>query len=319
MRMIKICMLGKNTVAFENDIDFSAIERLGEVTYAYPTTPDEVVAACQGATAALVNKTVMDEYVISRLPNLKYIGIFATGYNNVDLNACKRFGVTCCNAPNYSTNAVAQHAIGLLLNLSGNLSSYGQSVKDGDWLRAKGFCYYAYPMHEVNGKTIGIVGYGNIGKRVAKIAQALGMVVLVHNRSKIENCPYRQVDRTTLFQESDFISLHCPLSEDNEKMINAESLALMKDTAILINTARGGLVDEGALATALNEGKIAGAGLDVLAVEPMQASCPLRTAKNCFITPHAAWLPQETRQALTEMVADTLQAFLSGNPKNVVS
>ena len=311
-------MIGMQTVSFNDDISFQDIEALGEVVYANPTTADELIEVCKGAVAVLVNKTQMSEYVISRLPDLKYIGIFATGYNNVDLAACKKYGVTCTNAPGYSTNAVAQHAIALLLSAAGALPQYLQSVTAGDWLKATGFCYYAYPMHEVYGKTLGILGYGNIGRRVAKIADALGMHVIFHNRSKIENTPFEQVGLTELFEKSDYLSLHCPLNESNEKIINRETLSRMKPTAMLINTARGGLVDENDLAWALTSGKIAGACLDVLAAEPMRADCPLRGIENCLITPHAAWLPQETRQALEVLVAENLKAFLEDKPQTVV-
>ena len=317
--MIKICLLGMQTVSFDGDIDFKDVEALGEVVYANPKTPDELIDVCKDATAVLVNNTVLDEYVIARLPRLKFIGIFATGYNNVDLSACKKYGVTCSNAPNYSTHAVAQHAIGLMLAFAGSLPNYFASVKRGDWLTSKGFCYYGYPMHEVYGKTMGIFGFGNIGKSVAKIADALGMRVIFCNRSKVKNTPYRQVEADELFQTSDYISLHCPLNGDTDRIINKNTLAMMKKTAVLINTARGGLIDEDALSQALNEGVIAGACLDVLSQEPMQAHTPLRTTKNCLITPHAAWLPQETRQALERLVAQNLKAFLEGKPQNVVS
>ena len=307
------------TVSFNDDISFQDVEALGEVVYVTHETQEELIAACQGAQAVLVNKAQMSEYVISRLPDLKYIGVFATGYNNVDIAACKKYGVTCCNAPDYSTNAVAQHAIGLLLSQAGSLPQYFASVEKGDWLKSKGFCYYAYPMHEVYGKTLGILGYGNIGKKVAKIADALGMKVVFHNRSKVENAPFEQVELSELFTRSDYLTLHCPLTERTEKIINEKTLSLMKNTAVLINTARGGLIDEIALAHALNCGKIAGACLDVLAQEPMREDCPLKNVQNCLITPHAAWLPQETRQTLEVLVAENLKNFLAGKPQNVVS
>lgn len=308
-----------DTVSYGNDISFKDVEALGETIFSDAKTPDEVIKSCRGATAVLVNKTEMSEYVISRLPDLKYIGAFATGYNNIDLAACKKHGVTFCNAPDYSTSAVAQHTIGLLLSAAGALPQYIDSVKRGDWVKSTGFSYYAYPMHEVNGKTLGIFGFGNIGNRVAKIADALGMNVIFCNRSSKPNAPYEQVSADELFVRSDYVSLHCPLTKETEKTINERTLALMKSTAVLINTARGGLTDEFALAKALNEGKIAGACLDVLTKEPMDENNPLRNAKHCLITPHAAWLPQETRQALEVLVAENLKSFLDGRPKNVIT
>lgn len=315
--MIKICLLGKDTICY-NDVDFSSIEALGEVTYALPKTEDETVEACKGATAVLVNKTEMTERVISRLPDLKYIGAFATGYNNIDLNACKKYGVRFCNAPDYSMEAVAQHTIALLLAQAGSLPQYIRSVADGDWLKAPNFSYYTYPMYEVYGKTLGIFGFGRIGKRVAEIASVLGMNVLVHGHHPLENSPYEQVSTEELFKRSDYLSLHCPLTEETRGLVNEQTLAWMKPSAVLINTARGPLIDEKALVSALETGRLRGACLDVIEKEPMREDCPLIGVKNVLITPHVAWNAADTRQRLVEQTAQTLKAFLDGNPVNVI-
>lgn len=307
-----------DTVSY-NDISFSDIEALGEVSYACPRTQEETVAACKGAQAVLVNKTEMTEYVLSQLPDLQYIGAFATGYNNIDLAACKKYGVTFCNAPDYSTQAVAQHTIALLLAATGSLPQYIRSVERGDWLKKPNFCYYTYPMYEVYGKTLGIYGFGHIGRAVAKVAAALGMKILFHTRSRVENTPYEQVSEEELFKRSDYLTLHCPLNERTKEIVNEKTISLMKETAVIINTARGGLIDEKALAHALNNGKLRGACLDVIAKEPMREDCPLRKMQNCLITPHVAWAPQDTRQRLEKQVADTLKAFLAGTPVNVIT
>ena len=316
--MINISLLGMGSVSY-GDVDFKDVEALGNTAYADPKTPDEIVRACESADAVLVNKTLLDGPVLSRLPRLRYIGILATGYNNVDLAACRKYGITCTNVPGYSTDAVAQHTVGLMLCAAGSLPQYLSSVQSGDWIRAPRFSYYAYPMHEVAGKTLGIYGYGNIGRRVAKIADALGMRVIFCTRGKKSGEPYEQVDRETLLRQSDFLTLHCPLTEETAGLIGKDALRLMKPSAVLINAARGGLVDEQALADALNSGRLAAACVDVLRTEPMLESCPLRSAKNCYITPHAAWLPQETRQKLEILAAENLEKFLAGTPQNVVS
>lgn len=314
---MKITVLDFCTVTKDGDVDLKRLERLGEVAYDNLVTEEEILEKYSESEVFLINKAKMTEKVIAACKKLKYIGTFATGYNNVDTDACKRHGVTLCNAPAYSTNAVAQHTFALLLNCMENTDRYIASVAQGDWVKSKSFSYFAYPMEELYGKTMGIVGYGNIGKAVAQIASAFGMKVLVSTRTQ-RPCPYPLTDFTDLLQKSDVLSLHCPLTKDNETMINAAALSQMKKSAYLINTARGGLVDEEALARALNEGIIAGAGLDVMTDEPMKADNPLLFAKNCRITPHVAWAPLETRRRLFEIVLDNLKSFYEGTPKNVI-
>lgn len=249
---------------------------------------------------------------------MKYIGLYSTGFNNVDLSACRARGIVVSNTPDYSTEAVAQHTAALLLAGAGSLLDYTASVARGDWQKCAAFSYYDYPMVEVSGKTLGIFGFGNIGKRAAEIGAALGMRILVHTRTKRE-MPYEYVEREELFARADFLSLHCPQGPDTLHIVNGETLSLMKPTAILINTARGGLIDENALADALNGGRLAGAYLDVLSEEPVRPENPLLRAKNCHITPHVAWQPRETRLRLHRRVAEHLAAFLKGRPYDTVT
>ncbi len=301
------------------DIDFSPLEKLGEVTYYDTLTPGGLKKAAAGAEALLVNKAIVDAELVSACPNLKFVGTYATGYNNVDLSVCSKRDITVCNVPGYSTHAVAQHVFAMLLMLCGSVDKYSASVCKGDWKRAKTFSYMPWQTVEVYGKTFGVYGYGNIGRAVARIAEALGMNVIVCTRTPPKDCPYELVTADQIFARSDFLSLHCPLTEQTNGIVNARTLSLMKKEAILINTARGGLVDEEALAAALNSGALGGACLDVLASEPMKKDCPLFRAKHTVITPHIAWVPRETRQRLVNAVADNLKCFISGHPVNVVN
>ena len=301
------------------DINFSALEKLGEVSYYDVLSPAALARAAGGAQALLVNKARVDETLLEQCPDLKYVGTYATGYNNVDLAACDRRGITVCNVPGYSTNAVAQHVFALLLMFCGAVDKYASSVAKGDWKRAKTFSYMPWSTHEVYGRTFGVYGYGNIGRAVAGIAEAFGMRVIVCTRTRPADCPYEIVGPDEIFTRSHFLSLHCPLTEQTEGLVNERTISLMRRDAVLINTARGGLVDEKALAAALNGGRIAGACLDVIAVEPMKKDCPLFRAKHCIITPHVAWVPRETRQRLVDAVAENLENFIAGNPVNVVN
>lgn len=312
--------LALNTSAVTcGDMDFSEFEKIAEVKY-FDEIPRaalyELAADCE---AIVVNKVIIDEEFLERCPKIRYIGLFATGYNVVDIQACRRRGITVCNVPDYSTYSVAQHVFALLLSLYGQIGNYTRSVAAGDWIKSPTFCYFPWQTREVYGKVFGVYGYGNIGKRVARIAEALGAEVLVSSRSEHPDCPYPMVSPRELFQRSDILSLHCPLTEETAKLINAESLALMKKGAVLINTARGGLVDEAALAAALGSGALAGACLDTVAEEPMLADNPLLGAKNCLITPHIGWVPHETRARLLGVAAENLRAYLAGKPQNVVS
>ena len=283
-----------------NDVDLSAIKNLGNVTFYDVLPTNDVVKACRNAEIVICNKTVFDKDLISKCPKLKYIGLTAT------------------NVPGYSTVDVAQHVFAYVLHYSNKISEYDASVKDGDWLKSKTFCYFNKPLMELDNKTIGIIGYGSIGKKVAEIASAFGMRVLVYNRSK-KDMPYTQVDKETVFKESDFLTLHCPLNEETSRLVNKNTILLMKKSAVLINTARGGVVDETHLANALNNEDIAHAYIDVLTVEPMQQNCPLKDAKNVTFTPHIAWAPQEARQRLIKLVAQNVACYLNNKPINVVN
>lgn len=308
-----------NTAAVTaGDIDFSEIEALGEVVYFGELGKEELYSVLKGCTAVIINKVIVDERLLDACPDIKYIGLFATGYNTVDVAACKRRGITVCNVPDYSTHSVSQHAFALLLYLYGRTGDYVRSVAAGDWIRSETFCYFPWATRELYGKTFGVLGYGNIGRATAKIAEAFGMNVIVCTRSVPRDCPYRIVTREELFKESDVLSLHCPLTEQTKEVVNADTLALMKRSAVLVNTARGGLVDESALAAALNGGRLYGACLDTVCAEPMSADNPLIGAKNCVITPHIAWVPQETRARLVHIAAENLKGFLCGNPQNVI-
>ena len=300
-------------------MDFSEFEGLGDVKFVGELPRKELFALCADREALIVNKVEVDEALLAACPELKYVGTFATGYNVVNIEACRRRGITVCNAPDYSTHSVSQHVFALLLNFYGQISKYASSVAAGDWIRSETFCYFPYPTYELYGKTFGVFGYGNIGKSVAKIAEAFGANVVISTRTPPKDCPYKVVDFEELLKVSDILSLHCPLTEKTANLIDAKALSLMKESAVLINTARGGLVDEAALADALNAGKIAGACLDTVAVEPMRADNPLYGAKNCVITPHVGWVPRETRKRLLGIVAGNLKAYIEGKPINVVS
>lgn len=316
---MNICLIGTDTVAFAGDVDFSSLKKFGELRLYPCLSADQAIENCADADVLLVNKTDLSARVIAALPRLKYIGLYSTGFNNVDLSACKKRGIVVSNTPDYSTDAVAQHALALLLAGAGSLLDYTASVRRGDWEKCAAFSYYDYPMVEVSGKTLGIFGFGNIGRKVAKAAAALGMKILVCTRTKKADCPYEYAEKEALFSRSDFLSLHCPQNAETFGLIGEKSLALMKPTAILINTARGGLIDERALADALDGGRLAGAYLDVASEEPIRSDNPLLKAKNCHMTPHIAWQPLETRLRLHERVTEHLAAYLAGRPYDVVN
>ena len=313
---MKLIILDKCTVT-KGDVDLSPLEAFGEVEYYDLLTKEEIKKVLVGADAVICNKAKIDREIIEA-SSLKYIGLFATGYNNIDVEAAHEKGITVCNVPGYSTDSVAQLTISLLLELAGNASSYARSVADGDWKRSKQFSYFFAPITEIKGKTLGIYGLGTIGQAVAKIALAFGMKVIAYSRTKKNIEGIAEVDRETLFKESDFLTFHCPLNAESTLAVNAESLALMKRTAFIINTARGGIIDEPALADALEKEVIAGAALDVLTEEPMAENCVLFGAKNCIITPHIAWAAYETRVRLIELVAKNIDAFVKGEPINTV-
>ena len=309
-----------NTSALsEQDIDFSEFATLGETRFFGEVPREELYALAKDCEAVIVNKVDIDREFLKNCPKLKYVGVFATGYNCIDLSACRERGIPVCNVPDYSSNAVSQHTFALLLSLYGRINEYTSSVLRGDWINSPTFCYFPWPTRELYGKTFGVYGYGSIGRASAKIAVALGMNVIVCTRTPPEDCPYRIVGSDEIFKESDVLSLHCPLTEQTRELVNERTLALMKPSAVLINTARGGLADERALAEALNSGRLWGAGLDSVAVEPMREDNPLRTARNCLITPHIAWTALETRTRLVHTAYENLKCFISGKPQNIVN
>ncbi len=314
---MKIAMLEARTVS-KGDVSFEEIYKLGEVRE-FPLTPLEKITENVGdAEAVLCNKTPFTREVLKACPNLKYIGLCATGYNNIDLDTCKELGITVSNVPAYSTAAVAQQVFSFILYFAGKTSKYAEFVQNGGWIRSETFSDFVFPITELAGKTIGIIGYGSIGRKVAAIAQAFDMKVIVNTRTAKQDSSVKFVDLTELFRESDFITAHCPLTEITNGMINKSVLDLCKPSCIIINTSRGAVVNEADLADALNSGKIAGAALDVLCEEPMSENTPLRDAKNCIITPHIAWAALETRRRLVKTVAENLKAFIDGKPINTV-
>jgi len=307
------------------DLSWEDLRRVGPCDLYDRTTPDAVVERSAGAGIVLTNKVVLDRAVIERLPDLKYIGVLATGYNVVDMQAARERNIVVTHVPAYSTMSVAQMVFALLLEMTQHIGRHSGRVRQGAWSASPDFCFWERPLIELDGLTMGIVGFGRIGRAVARIAQAFGMNVRVHTR-----CPekalqdemlksVRFVDADTLFSESDVISLHCPLTDQTRVIINARTLAMMKPTAFLINTGRGPLIDEQALADALNAGRIAGAGMDVLSAEPPPPDNPLLEAKHCFISPHVAWATKAARQRLMDTAVANIKAFLDGSAVNVVS
>ncbi len=314
---MKILVTDSSTVKSNNDLSLEALKSFGEVFEFDNLTREELLAQVRDKDIILTNKVVIDREVMENAPRLRYIGLLATGYNNIDITAAKEKGIVVANAGSYSTNAVAQQVIGYILAHYTKTSEYNEFVKQGGWLKSKCFAPLVFATDEVYDKTLGIVGYGSIGQAVEKIALALGMRVLVYTRTPRDDQKF--VDFDTLLSQSDVISMHCPLTEQSKDMMNADAFAKCKDGAFFINTARGGVVDEFALFNALKSGKLSGAAVDVLKSEPMSEECPLLNAPNIIITPHTAWAPLKTRQRLLGIVCDNIQAFLSGNPKNNVA
>lgn len=302
------------------DLSWSGLEKLGNCRI-YDRTPAPLTIERIGqAEIVLTNKVILDRKVLEQVPQLRYIGVLATGYNVVDVQAANEQGIVVTNIPAYSTDSVAQMVFAQILAFCNRVELHAQSVQKGDWNSCADFSYSLSAQTEISGKTIGIVGFGRIGQKVAQIARAFGMQVLFHNRSskEVSDPAIRQVSLETVFAESDFISLNCPLTADNHQFVNARLLATMKPTAMLINTGRGSLINEVDLAEALNNGQLAAAGLDVLSSEPPRPDNPLLSAKNCFITPHIAWASFEARNRLMQIATGNVQAFLNGAPQNVV-
>jgi len=304
------------------DLSWDALAELGELTVHDRTPAEQVIERMGDAEIALTNKTVLSAEVLDQLPALRYIGVLATGYNVVDTQAARERDIPVTNVPQYGTQAVAQMVFAHLLHLSQHVAEHAQTVREGRWSSSVDFCYWDYPLVELEGRVMGIIGLGRIGRSVAALAQAFGMRVVAFDAIRPDPMPEGVTLAETVeevFQAADVLSLHCPLTDDTQHLVNAERLALMKPTAFLINTSRGPLVDPPALAAALEAGTIAGAGLDVLETEPAAADDPLIAAPNCFITPHIAWATREARQRLMNTVVDNLKAFVAGEPVNVVN
>jgi len=299
------------------DVSWEPLERLGSLTVFDRTAPGDVVARAADADAILTNKAIVGREQIAALPQLKYVGVLATGFNIVDVAAARERGIPVCNVPEYSTPNVVQAAWALILELANRVGHHDRTVHEGHWVACHDFCYWHGELVELAGRTLGIVGHGRIGRGVATVGRAFGMRV-IHHRRQGGGDP-ACVDLDTLFRESDVVSLHCPLTPETKGLVDARRLAMMKPTAFLVNTARGPLVDEAALAAALNAGQLAGAAVDVLSVEPPPASNPLLTAKNCVITPHVAWATRDARRRLIDVTAANLAAFAVGQPQNVVN
>lgn len=283
------------------------------------SSQEEVFERSRNADVLLTNKTVLSGDLIKRLPNLKYIGVLATGYNVVDVSVARERGIPVCNVPEYGTANTAQAAVALMLELTNRVGYHSETVRAGRWSKSVDFCYWDGSLTDLQGATLGIVGLGRIGESVARIGAAFGMRVLAHRRHKPQRSEFELVGLEELLSESDVVSLHCPLTENTKELMNRERLNRMKKTAFLINTARGALVNEADLAAALNTGVIAGAGLDVLAVEPPPESNPLLSAKNCIITPHIAWATPHARRRLLQATVENIQSWMSGTPRNVVN
>ena len=313
---MRVVILDAKTLT-NDDIDFSVFDEFGEVTIYDYTKYDEIAERVKDSEIILCNKCIMNKETLKNAGNVKYIGLFATGYNNVDVEYTNERNITVCNAGSYSTNAVAQHVFALILEHYNKVGEYNKFVKDGGWIHSEKFSPFK-PMKEMDGRTLGIVGYGSIGKKVAKIAQAFDMKVLAYNRSPKKDESVRFVEMDELLEKSDIVSIHCPLNNDSEKMCNKEFFEKMKDGALFINTSRGGVVDEQALIDAVKSKKISGAGLDVVAVEPMEKHEEILDIDNIIITPHSAWAPVETRTRLVEIVKNNIKKWVAGDPVNVI-
>jgi glycerate dehydrogenase len=303
------------------DLTWDRIKSQGDVEIYDRTPADKILERCHDATAVFTNKVPLSQETLDQLPNLKFIGVLATGYNIVDVAAAKSNNIIVSNIPGYGTDSVVQLTFAMILAFCHHVESHSDSVMEGNWSTSKDFCYWNFPLIELVGKTIGIIGFGSIGAKVGEVAAAFGMNILATGRvqrdqSKLKNFQWVGIDE--LLSKSDFVSIHCPLTPETKELINTARLSLMKKSAFLINTSRGPIVVEKDLADALNNGTIAGAGIDVLSVEPPPADNPLLNAKNCIITPHIAWATKEARIRLMELAADNLAAFIAGKPINMV-
>lgn len=314
---MKIALLDCQTLE-DKDVSLDIFNEFGNVSVTRTLKGEELKNFLEDKDVVLLNRSILTEEIISACKKLKYIGLFATGYNNVDLNAATKKGITVCNVPGYSTEAVAQQTVCFLLMLANNTESYSNYVKQGLWSFTADRTYFPFKITRLKGKTLGVFGMGNMGKRVSEICSAFGMRVIYYSRTK-KDVPYEFVTKETLFKESDFLTFHCPANEDTKKVLNKETISLMKNSAFVINTARGALINEQDLAEALESGRLAGAAADVVEFEPLTEKSPLFKAKNMIFTPHIAWADSETRKELLEQVANNLKAFLNNRPINVVN
>ena len=303
------------------DLSWVELEKLGDCVIYERTAMDQIVSRAAGAEIVLSNKTPLTRETLEQLPALKYIGVLATGFNIVDVEAASERGIVVANVPSYGTMSVVQMAFAHLFNLTLHVAEHSQSVTGGRWSKSADFCFWDYPLVELDGLTLGVIGFGQIGRAMARAAQAFGMNVLAYTPRLPHKLPggVRMVELEELFRTADAVTLHCPLTSDTRHMVNAARLAMMKSTAFVINTGRGPLVDEQALAEALNSGHIAGAGLDVLSVEPPSSDNPLLGAKNCYITPHIAWATKAARVRLLHEVTENIRAYQAGTGRNVVN
>ena len=304
------------------DLDYSCFNQFGEVTiYEKTETEEQVIQRIGDHEIVMVNKVPITESILAQCPNIRLICVQATGYNIVDTAACAKRGIPVTNVPSYGTAAVAQFTLALMLEMCHRIGLHNHSVHNGDWCKAETFCYWLTPQMELAGKTLGLIGFGRIGQAVARLAKAFGMDVLAYNRSQSEEGRLlaNYVDLDTLLEKSDFVSLHCPQTAQTTGLINRETIAKMKDGAMLVNTARGGLVVEEDLVEALSSGKLRYAAVDVVSQEPMKEDNPLLSTRKCIITPHIAWAPVESRQRLLDTVVENVRCFLEGKPQNVVN
>lgn len=316
---MKIIVLDRCTVERENEINWESLLKLGEVEFYDLLSDSEVIEVAKEAEIIIANKKVFHKELLEKLPALRLICLFATGYNNIDIDAAREMGIVVSNAPGYSTDFVSQTVMAFILSFTNSVAEYNKDVHEDKWIKSKTFSFFTNPLIELTGKTLGIFGLGSIGKKVASLGKAFGMNVIASTRTTPVNSDIEIVSKEELFRRSDFLSIHCPLTPQTQGLVNRETLSLMKDTAYIINTSRGGTIIEKDLAEALNEGRIAGAAVDVLSEEPMKEYNPLRYAKNCIITPHVAWAAEETRQRLIGIVSANIEAYQKGKPQNVVN
>lgn len=304
------------------DLTWNELKKIGEVKIYDRTPSDKIIERIGDAAIVFTNKTPLTKEIFDKVQNVKFVGVLATGYNIVDAEAAKSKGIVVCNIPTYGTDAVAQFAIAMLLEMCHHVWAHNEEVKKGTWTNSIDFCFWNYPLIELAGKIMGIIGYGKIGQATAKIAIALGMKILAYDSEQLkelENKTMKYVELDELLSNSDVISLHCPLTESNKGIINKKTISKMKDNVMIINTARGPLIVEEDLAQALNSGKVSQAAVDVVSSEPIKSNNPLLKAKNLIITPHIAWAPKEARIRLMNIAVDNLKQFMAGNPVNVVN